>query len=131
MRTLKKYPNRRLYDTSQSCYITVDNVRELVLGHERLQVADSKSGKDLTRSILLQIFIEQENNSVEHVLNNKVLQQLIRFHGSKSQVAAAQFLEQSISFFLGQQELIQDDERTLNSENSPTRMLQKKSPKTI
>ena len=131
MRTLKKYPNRRLYDTSQSCYVTVDNVRELVLGHERLQVADSKSGKDLTRSILLQIFIEQENNSVEHVLNNKVLQQLIRFHGSKSQVAVAQFLEQSISFFLGQQELIQDDERTLNSENSPTRMLQKKSPKTI
>ena len=131
MRTLKKYPNRRLYDTSQSYYVTVDNVRELVLEHERFQVVDSKSGEDLTRSILLQIFIEQENNSVEHVLNNKVLQQLIRFHGSKSQVAVAQFLEQSISFFLGQQELTQDKEPTVNSENSPTRMLQKKSPKTI
>ena len=64
MRTLKKYPNRRLYDTSQSYYVTVDNVRELVLEHERFQVVDSKSGEDLTRSILLQIFIEQENNSV-------------------------------------------------------------------
>ena len=131
MRTLKKYPNRRLYDTSQSCYVTVENVRELVLGHERFRVIDSKSGEDLTRSILLQIFIEQENDSVEHVLNNKVLQQLIRFYGSESQVAVVQFLEQSISFFLSQQELIQDKEQTVSSEYSPTGMLQNKSPKTI
>lgn len=131
MRTLKKYPNRRLYDTSQSCYVTVENVRELVLGHERFRVIDSKSGEDLTRSILLQIFIEQENDSVEHVLNNKVLQQLIRFYGSESQVAVVQFLEQSISFFLSQQELIQDKEQTVSSEYSPTGMPQNKSPKTI
>ena len=108
MRILKKYPNRRLYDTSQSCYVTVNNVRELVLGHERFRVIDSKSGKDLTRSILLQIFIEQENDSSEHVLNNKVLRQLIRCYGSDSRVPAAPLLEQSISFFLRQQGLIQD-----------------------
>ena len=59
MRTLKKYPNRRLYDTSQSCYVTIDNVRDLVLGHERFRVVDSKSGEDLTRSILLQIILNQ------------------------------------------------------------------------
>ena len=82
MRTLKKYPNRRLYDTSQSCYVTIDNVRELVMSHERFRVLDSKSGEDLTRSILLQIIMEQENDAGEHVLTNEVLQQLIRFYGS-------------------------------------------------
>ena len=125
MRTLKKYPNRRLYDTSQSCYVTIDNVRDLVLGHERFRVVDSKSGEDITRSILLQIIIEQENISGEHVLTNEVLQHLIRFYGSGLQTNMAHFLEQSISFFLNQQEAMQDQVRNVIGTNSPMSMWQK------
>ena len=125
MRTLKKYPNRRLYDTSQSCYVTIDNVRDLVLGHERFRVVDSKSGDDLTRSILLQIIMEQENDAGEHVLTNEVLQHLIRFYGSGMQTNMAHFLEQSISFFLNQQEVMQDQVRTVIGVTSPIGVLQK------
>ena len=125
MRTLKKYPNRRLYDTSQSCYVTIDNVRDLVLGHERFRVLDSKSGDDLTRSILLQIIMEQENDAGEHVLTNEVLQHLIRFYGSGMQTNMAQFLEQSISFFLNQQEVMKDQVRSVVGANSPIGVLQK------
>ena len=125
MRTLKKYPNRRLYDTSQSCYVTIDNVRDLVLGHERFRVVDSKSGDDLTRSILLQIIMEQENDDGEHVLTNEVLQHLIRFYGSGMQTNIAHFLEQSISFFLNQQEVMQDQVRSVIGSNSPIDALQK------
>ena len=125
MRTLKKYPNRRLYDTSQSCYVTIDNVRDLVLGHERFRVVDSKSGDDLTRSILLQIIVEQENDAGEHVLTNEVLQHLIRFYGSGMQTNMAHFLEQSISFFLNQQEVMQNQVRSVIGTNSPIGALQK------
>ena len=125
MRTLKKYPNRRLYDTSQSCYVTIDNVRDLVLGHERFRVVDSKSGEDLTRSILLQIIMEQENDSGERVLTNEVLQHLIRFYGSGMQTNMAHFLEQSISFFLNQQEAMQDQVRSVIGANSPIGVFQK------
>lgn len=124
MRTLKKYPNRRLYDTSQSCYVTIDNVRDLVLGHERFRVLDSKTGEDLTRTILLQIILEQENDAGEHVLTNEVLQHLIRFYGSGMQTNMAHFLEQSISFFLNQQETMQDQMRTVIGA-TPIGMLQK------
>ena len=124
MRTLKKYPNRRLYDTSQSCYVTIDNVRDLVLGHERFRVLDSKTGDDLTRTILLQIILEQENDAGEHVLTNEVLQHLIRFYGSGMQTNMAHFLEQSISFFLNQQENMQDQMRTVIG-TTPIGMLQK------
>ena len=124
MRTLKKYPNRRLYDTSQSCYVTIDNVRDLVLGHERFRVLDSKTGDDLTRTILLQIILEQENDAGEHVLTNEVLQHLIRFYGSGMQTNMAHFLEQSISFFLNQQESMQDQMRTVIGA-TPIGMLQK------
>ena len=125
MRTLKKYPNRRLYDTSQSCYVTIDNVRDLVLGHERFRVVDSKSGEDLTRSILLQIIMEQENDAGEHVLTNEVLQHLIRFYGSGMQTNMAHFLEQSISFFLNQQEAMQDQVRSVIGANSAIGVFQK------
>lgn len=124
MRTLKKYPNRRLYDTSQSCYVTIDNVRDLVLGHERFRVLDSKSGEDLTHTILLQIILEQENDAGEHVLTTEVLQHLIRFYGSGMQTNMAHFLEQSISFFLNQQETMQDQMRTVIGA-TPIGMLQK------
>ena len=81
MRKIKKYPNRRLYDTSKSTYITLDDVKALVLGLERFVVVDSKTEEDLTRSILLQIIMEQEGDDGESVMTNEVLMSLIRFYG--------------------------------------------------
>ena len=125
MRTLKKYPNRRLYDTSQSCYVTIDNVQNLVLGHERFRVIDSKTGENLTRSILLQIISEQENDTNDPVLTNEVLQHLIRFYGTGIQTNVAHYLEQSILFLLNQQETMQDQVQTIIGAKAPIAMLQK------
>ena len=88
-------------------------------------MVDSKSSEDLTRAILLQIIIEQENDSGEHVLTNEVLQHLIRFYGSGLQTNMAHFLEQSISFFLNQQEAMQDQVRSVIGANSPIGVFQK------
>ena len=72
MRILKKYPNRRLYDTEQSQYVTLDDVRKMILGKDPVKVLDSKTGKDLTRSVLLQIIAEQEAEGHEPLLTNRV-----------------------------------------------------------
>ena len=94
------------------------------MSHERFRVLDSKSGEDLTRSILLQIIMEQENDAGEHVLTNEVLQQLIRFYGSGMQNSMAHFLEQSVSFFLNQQDVMRDQMRTV-IDVTPIGMLKK------
>lgn len=106
MITIKKYPNRRLYDTSKSQYINLETIRELVMSHKEFRVIDSKSEDDLTKSILLQIITEQENNE-QSLLTQSVLKQLIRFYGSDMQVFLRQYLEQSISTFLERQEAMQ------------------------
>ena len=85
MRILRKYTNRRLYDTSRSCYVTLEDVKELVLSSEAFQVLDSKTGNDLTRNILLQIISEQEGEGHGTLLTIQVLQQLIRFYGDSMQ----------------------------------------------
>ncbi len=107
MITIKKYPNRRLYDTSKSQYINLDTIRELVMGHDEFTVVDSKTGDDLTKSILLQIISEQENNDSQSLLTQSVLKQLIRFYGSDMQVFLRQYIEQSLSTFLDRQEAMQ------------------------
>ncbi len=107
MRILRKYTNRRLYDTSRSCYITLEDVKELVLENVQFQVQDSKTGKDLTRNILLQIISEQEGEGTG-MLTNQVLQQLIRFYGDSMQGMMRQYLEQSIGAFLSQQDRIRE-----------------------
>ncbi len=104
---LKKYPNRRLYDTTDSKFVTLEDVKQLVLKHDEFKVEDSKSGKDLTSSVLLQIISEMEESGTEALLTNKVLQQLIRFYGSGMQGLASQYLEQSITTFLDQQDSLQ------------------------
>lgn len=106
MITIKKYPNRRLYDTSKSQYINLETIRELVMSHKEFRVIDSKSEEDLTKSILLQIITEQENNE-QSLLTQSVLKQLIRFYGSDMQMFLRQYLEQSISTFLERQEAMQ------------------------
>lgn len=107
MITIKKYPNRRLYDTSKSQYINLDTIRELVMEHKEFAVIDSKSEEDLTKSILLQIISEQENNDSQSLLTQSVLKQLIRFYGSDMQVFLRQYIEQSLSTFLDRQEAMQ------------------------
>lgn len=100
MRVLKKYPNRRLYDTEKSEYVTVEDVRQMVLGKQQIKVVDSKTDADLTRSVLLQIIAEQENEGHEPLLTNKVLEQIIRFYGDNMSGFFSRYMEQSIANFL-------------------------------
>lgn len=108
MITIKKYPNRRLYDTSRSQYINLEAIKELVMAHKEFEVVDSKSAENLTKSILLQIITEQEGNDQQAVLTQTVLKQLIRFYGSDMQGFMRQYLEQSISMFLDRQDALQN-----------------------
>lgn len=124
MRVLKKYPNRRLYDTKNSVYVTLEDVRQMVLVNESIQVVDSKSGADLTRSVLLQIIAEQEGEGHEPLLTNRVLQQLIRFYGDSMQGVMSRYIEQSVMTFLQQQELYQRRMRDVLSA-SPVKLVQK------
>lgn len=124
VRILKKYPNRRLYDTRDSVYVTLEDVRQLVLANESVKVVDSKSGNDLTRSVLLQIIAEQEGEGHEPLLTNRVLQQLIRFYGNSMQGLLSRYIEQSVMVFLQQQELYQRRMRdVLNA--SPLKLVQR------
>ena len=107
MVTIRKYPNRRLYDTSKSQYINLEAIKELVMLHQEFEVIDSKTGENLTKSILLQIISEQEGNEQQALLTQTVLKQLIRFYGSDLQVFMRQYLEQSIATFLDRQEAMQ------------------------
>jgi len=106
VRIIKKYPNRRLYDTSVSSYITLDGVRKMVLGQEEFQVIDSKSGDDITRTILLQIIGEQESQEGNPLFSNQVLQQLIRFYGDSLQGLMGEYLERSVGTFMEQQDIL-------------------------
>ena len=105
MRLLKKYPNRRLYDTQDSVYVTLDDVRSMVLANNDIQIVDSKTGQDLTRSILLQIIAEQEIEGHEPLLTNKVLESVIRLYGDKMQGVLGRYIEQSIVTFLEQKQI--------------------------
>jgi polyhydroxyalkanoate synthesis repressor PhaR len=98
MRVLKKYPNRRLYDTRSSSYITLVDVKKMVLAHEAFEVRDAKSGEDLTRSILLQIILEEESGGVP-MFSAATLAQIIRFYGHSMQGVMGQMLEHNLGQF--------------------------------
>jgi len=95
MRVLKKYPNRRLYDTQSSSYITLADVKQMVLDGEDFEVRDAKDGDDLTRSILLQIILEEESGGVP-MFSTEMLSQIIRFYGHAMQGAMGAVLEQNL-----------------------------------
>ena len=95
VRVLKKYPNRRLYDTQSSSYITLADVKTMVLGGEDFEVRDAKDGSDLTRSILLQIILEEESGGVP-MFSTEMLSQIIRFYGHAMQGAMGAVLEQNL-----------------------------------
>ncbi|MBB1088971.1 polyhydroxyalkanoate synthesis repressor PhaR [Lysobacter sp. SG-8] len=102
-RVIKKYPNRRLYDTEISSYITIEDVRQLIVDGESFEVRDARSGDDLTRQVLLQIIAEQEQDG-EPVLSTQLLSQIIRFYGDSLQGFMGSYLEKSMQLFLDQQQ---------------------------
>ena len=103
IRIIKKYPNRRLYDTEISSYITIEDVRQLIVDGEDFEVRDAKTGDDLTRTVLLQIISEQEQDG-EPVLSTQLLSQIIRFYGDSLQGFMGNYLERSMQLFLEQQQ---------------------------
>mgnify|MGYP006200628295 CR=1 FL=1 len=102
-RVIKKYPNRRLYDTEISSYITIEDVRQLIVDGEDFEVRDARSGEDLTRQVLLQIISEHEQDG-EPVLSTQLLSQIIRFYGDSLQGFMGNYLERSMQVFLDQQQ---------------------------
>jgi polyhydroxyalkanoate synthesis repressor PhaR len=112
MRLIKKYPNRRLYDTQTSSYITLEDVKQLVLDTENFQVLDAKSSEDLTRSILLQIILEEESAGAP-MFSSSVLSQIIRFYGNAMQGIMGTYLEKNLQAFMDIQSKIQDQGKNL------------------
>ncbi len=106
VRIIKKYPNRRLYDTEISKYITMENLKNLVLEGIDFKVIDVKSEEDLTRSVLLQIIAEQEHGG-EPIFSTESLTKIIRFYGDSMQGMASDYLNQSLGLFAEQQEALQ------------------------
>lgn len=106
MRTIKKYPNRRLYDTESSSYITLARVRELVMQGVEFEVVTANSNEDITRSILLQIILEQESDG-EHLFTSDMLSKFIRFYQDDTRAVFSRYLEKMMSFFIEQQGVLQ------------------------
>lgn len=116
-RLIKKYPNRRLYDTKTSAYITLSDVRDLVLGTENFKVLDAKTGEDLTRNILLQIILEEESAGVP-LFTTDLLSQMIRFYGHAMQGMLGKYLETNIRSFTEFQKKLQEQSSSLYGDNS-------------
>jgi polyhydroxyalkanoate synthesis repressor PhaR len=102
LRVLKKYPNRRLYDTRASSYITLADVKKMVLDNEPFEVRDAKTGEELTRSILLQIILEEETGGVP-MFSAQMLAQIIRFYGHAMQGMMGTYLEKNLQTFVDMQ----------------------------
>lgn len=98
LRILKKYPNRRLYDTKTSSYITLADVKSMVLDGQVFEVRDAKTAEDLTRSILLQIILEEETGGVP-MFSTQSLEQIIRFYGHAMQGVMGEYLEKNMQTF--------------------------------
>lgn len=103
-RLIKKYPNRRLYDTEESRYITLAEVKDLVMNAVAFKVVDSQNEADITRSILLQIIMEQEAGG-SPLFTAAMLERFIRFYGDTAQAAFTTFLDQSLDLFVKQQRM--------------------------
>jgi polyhydroxyalkanoate synthesis repressor PhaR len=111
-RVIKKYPNRRLYDTANSGYITLVDVKQMVLDHVDFQVIDAKSGDELTRSILLQIILEEESAGMP-MFSSEMLAQMIRFYGNALQGIMGNYMEQNVKAFLTIQNKLQEQAKQI------------------
>ena len=102
MITIKKYPNRRLYDTSQSKYINLEDIKTMIKSRDEFQIVDSKTQDVITKSVLLQIISESESNQAQSLLTDKLLQQLIRYYDNQDmQPLLRQYLGSTPTIALG------------------------------
>ncbi|MCC5809198.1 MAG: polyhydroxyalkanoate synthesis repressor PhaR [Ectothiorhodospiraceae bacterium] len=122
-RIIKKYPNRRLYDTAISSYITLADVKRLVVDGVEFQVVDAKSKDDLTRTILLQIISEEEEGG-EPIFSTDLLAQIIRSYGGNMQNLLTSYLEKSMSMWSEQQRAFQERTRDFMDANPMTMLTQ-------
>jgi polyhydroxyalkanoate synthesis repressor PhaR len=117
VRLIKKYPNRRLYDTQTSTYITLADVKQLVIDQEEFQVVDAKSGEDLTRQILLQIILEEEQAGGMPMFTPPVLTQIIRSYGNAMQGMMGSYLEKNVQAFIDIQKKLQEQSKAFYDTN--------------
>lgn len=121
-RIIKKYPNRRLYDTEVSRYITVADVRDLVMRGVEFKVVDANSNADITRPTLLQIIMEQEAGG-EPLFTADILSKIIRFYGDSVQGVFSTYLEKSLELFVEQQAQLQKQVRNMIGGNTPFELM--------
>src|SRR3972149_5659474 len=117
LRLIKKYPNRRLYDTKTSSYITLADVKQMVLRQEEFQVVDAKSGEELTRQILLQIILDEESSGMP-MFSSDLLSHLIRFYGNAMQGLMGTYLEKNSKAFQEVQKTLQEQSQRMYGDNS-------------
>lgn len=122
VRIIKKYPNRRLYDTEVSRYITLAEIRELVIENVAFRVIDKRDKEDITRSILLQVISEQEDGG-DPIFTTPVLKHIIRFYGDSMQNTMSRYLELSLQFFNEEQQQFKDRLKKLLGEGNPLAIL--------
>ena len=115
MRIIKKYPNRRLYDTATSGYITLTDVKQMVVENIPFQVRDAKTNEELTRAILLQIILEEEAAGVP-IFTEQVLANIIRFYGHAMQDFMGAYLEKNVQIFMDLQTKMAEQSKGLNPE---------------
>jgi polyhydroxyalkanoate synthesis repressor PhaR len=116
-RLIKKYPNRRLYDTKTSSYITLADVKQMVLKNEEFQVLDAKTSEDLSRQILLQIILDEESGGMP-MFSSDLLSQMIRSYGSAMQGFMGSYLEKNLEGFQQMQKALQEQSQKLYGDNS-------------
>jgi polyhydroxyalkanoate synthesis repressor PhaR len=116
VRLIKKYPNRRLYDTQTSSYITLSDVKQLVLDQEEFKVVDAKTSEDLTRQILMQIILEEEQEG-QPMFTPPVLSQIIRSYGNAMQGMMGSYLEKNVQAFVDIQNKLQEQSRAFYDSN--------------
>ncbi|MFZ4061920.1 MAG: polyhydroxyalkanoate synthesis repressor PhaR [Polynucleobacter sp.] len=117
-RLIKKYPNRRLYDTQTSTYVTLSDIKNLVMSGEVFSVVDAKTDDDLTRNILLQIILEEEAGGAP-VFSTQMLSQIIRFYGNSMQGLMGTYLEKTMQSFVDIHNKLGDQSKGMGAGSSP------------
>ena len=120
MRVLKKYPNRRIYDTKTSQFVALADIRQMIIDREPIQVVHSKTGEDLTRSVLMQIITEEEQEGHESPLTNRILEELIRFYGDPYIAMTRPYIEQQILQSFAAQDLVREHLKKAFTQPYPT-----------
>lgn len=111
-RIIKKYQNRRLYDTSTSTYIVLQDIKQILISGDNIKVIDVKTTKDVTRGVLLQLVLGEEGSSVQQMFSNEFLFQIIRLYGKDTQPLISQFMEHMIELFKTMNQILVDQRKT-------------------